>query len=151
MQTKTPTECFYYLISRATLATTSALRKALAEVGIDKVKPAYLGALMALWNEDGLQAAELGRRAGLEPSTTTSLIDRMEKDGLVVRKADPEDRRAQRIHLTDDGRSAQCPILSVVDTTLERVTKGLPSDDLTRTKELLRRVLTNVHKEKEGE
>ncbi len=68
-----PRDCPYHLVSRATLLVTSALRKELRDAGVDHVRPAYFGVLLSLWREDGLKAVELGRRAGLEPSTMTGL------------------------------------------------------------------------------
>ena len=85
-------ECPYYLISRVSLVVTSALKKGFANAGVEQVRPAYLCALMSLWQEDGLKVIELGKKAGLEPSTMTGLLDRMERDGLVSRTTDPRDR-----------------------------------------------------------
>ena len=114
--------------------------------GLEGVRPAYLGVLMSLWNEDGLNVAELGRRSGVEPSTMTGLLDRMERDRLVVRRADLEDRRAQRIHMTEEGKKVRDPILEVVDRTLDRVLQGVAEEDLARAKEVLRRVLANTER-----
>lgn len=143
-ESRNPTDCFYYLVSRATLTVTSALRKGLSAVGAEGVKPAYLGALMCLWNEDGQHAIDLGRKAGLEPSTMTGLVDRMEEDGLVSREDDPDDRRAQRIFLTERGKRAECPVLAAVDQTLDRMTEGIPERDIQKTKAILKRFLANV-------
>jgi len=140
------TDCPYYLITRASLATTAMLRQQLAQVGVEQIRPAYLGVLMSLWAEDGLRSAELGRRAGLEPSTMTGLLDRMERDGLLARSPDPEDRRAQRIHLTAAGRRAQKPVSRVVEAALDRMFAGVPDRDLSRLKQTLRRVLANAHR-----
>jgi DNA-binding MarR family transcriptional regulator len=41
----------------------------------------------------------------IEPPTMVRTIDRMVRDGLVTRVADPGDGRVSRIHLTDRGRS----------------------------------------------
>ena len=84
-----PIDCPYYLISRVTLVVTSALKKGFTEAGVTAVKPAYLGVLLTLWREDGLKVIDLGRKAGLEPSTMTGLLDRMERDTLLYREADP--------------------------------------------------------------
>jgi DNA-binding MarR family transcriptional regulator len=139
-----PKDCPYYLISRSTLAVTAELKQEFAAAGLEEVRPAYLGVLMSLWREDGLSAVELARRAGLEPSTMTGLLDRMERDKLLTRQAHPEDRRAQRIYLTEDGRSVRKPTLAAVDRTLARVLEGVPAADLTRIKDTLRRILANT-------
>ncbi len=137
-------DCPYYLLTRASLATTAVMRRALAEVGFDRVRPAYLGALMCLWSEDGRKVGELGRCAGLEPSTMTGLVDRMERDGLLQRQPDPTDRRAWRVFLTDEGRHAEQPVTEVVTTTLERMTDGLDDDDTETFKRILGQVLANA-------
>jgi MarR family transcriptional regulator, organic hydroperoxide resistance regulator len=139
-----PKDCPYYLISRSTLAVTAELKQEFASAGLQGVRPAYLGVLMNLWREDGLSAVELARGAGLEPSTMTGLLDRMERDQLLVRRADPEDRRAQRIYLTETGRSVRKPTLAAVNRTLTRVLEGVSAADLTRIKDTLRRILVNT-------
>jgi len=137
--------CPYYLISRVTLMATSALKKGLVSAGVGEVKPAYLGALLALWREDGLKVVELGRRSGLETSTMTGLIDRMERDGLVERRDDATDRRIQRINLTEKGRQTMNPALAVVDSVLATVFEGISQKDLSKTIDVLKRVLANAH------
>jgi len=150
MPVRDPSDCPYYLISRACLAVTARLKQDLAASGVPRVRPSYLGVLLALWREDRLKAVEVGRRAGLEPSTMTSLLDRMEADGLLVRTADPDDRRVQRIELTAEGRRARGPVLSVVDRALERILAGVEEKDLAVMKDTLRRVLANADKGSAG-
>ncbi len=140
------TDCPYYLLSRATLAVTAALKKELEKVGAQRVRPAYLGVLMSLWKENGLKAVELCRRAGIEPSSMTGLLDRMEADGLVQRGADPEDRRAQRIALTEEGRRVRVAVETVVTRTLDRVLTDVREGDVERLKKVLRQVLTNANR-----
>jgi len=137
-------DCPYYLISRVTLLVTSALKKEFASVGADFVKPAYLAVLMSLWSEDGLKVVELARRAGLETSTMTGLLDRMERDSLVSRQPDVHDRRASRIYLTERGRQVQGPVNEVLDRTLATVFYGISKDEVALTKDILKRVLTNA-------
>jgi len=142
------TECPYYLMSRASLAVTALLRRELVVAGVESVRPAYLGVLLGLWREDGLKLAELGRRAGLEPSTMTGLVDRMERDGLVSREADPDDRRAQRVRLTGEGRRVREPALEVVDRVLDRVLEGIAPREMDVLKAVLRTVLGNADQER---
>ncbi len=138
------TECPYYLISRVTLQVTSALKKGFIEAGVSKVRPAYLGVLMSLWRKDGLKVVELGRKAGLEPSTMTGLIDRMERDGLVTRRVDPKDRRAQQIHLTEQGSGVKASVQAVVEEVIAKVFTGISEKEMGQTKNVLRQVLGNV-------
>ena len=140
-------ECPYYLISRVSLVVTAALKKEFAASGIEQVKPAYLGVLMSLWQEDGLKVIKLGKKAGLEPSTMTGLLDRMQRDQLVTRATDPDDRRVLRIHLTKAGRQVCDPVLKAVERVLNQVFAGIAEDEILQTKKLLRHVLTNAYGE----
>lgn len=53
---------------------------------------------------DGLTAGEVGERLITRSPDVTRLIDRLEKRGLVARYPHPDDRRAVRICITEDGR-----------------------------------------------
>lgn len=139
-------DCPYYLLTRASLSATSALRRQLEEVGFARVRPAYLGVLMCLWREDGRKVGELGRCAGLEPSTMTGLLDRMARDGLLRRKADPDDRRAHRVFLTEEGRRAEQAIEVAVAEFLERLTAGIEDGDVQQAKAFLRQILANAQR-----
>jgi len=145
MKTTDPTDCPYYLVSRVTLVMTSAFKKAFAAAGVGIVRPAYLGVLWCLWNEEGVKTIDLGRCAGLEPSTMTGLLDRMERDGFVIRSPDPDDRRVQVIHLTESGRKMQRTVKRMVDETLALMLQGISDEDIESTKKVLRRVLENAH------
>ncbi|HEU4453062.1 MAG TPA: MarR family transcriptional regulator, partial [Longimicrobium sp.] len=57
---------------------------------------------------------ELVRVFGIKQSTFTSLLDRLEADGLVRRETNPGDRRSFLIHITEEGVALA-----------ERLTRGL--------------------------
>ena len=139
-------DCPYYLLTRASLVMTAHLKQAFAAAGAGRIRPAYVGALMCLWREDGQKGVELGRCAGLEPSTMTGLLDRMERDGLVERRPDPGDRRAQRIFLTAEGRRAEAAVSEIVDRTMEETLRDVPEKELRKLKTTLRQILTNANK-----
>jgi DNA-binding MarR family transcriptional regulator len=48
----------------------------------------------------------LATEFGVAPRTITELVDTLERDGLVARKADPTDRRALLVTLTGEGEAA---------------------------------------------
>ena len=111
-------------------------------------KPAYLGVLMILWDQDGLQASKLGKKVGLEPSSMTGMIDRMERDGLIERQSDPNDRRALKIFLTKKGRTAQTPVTKVVDEALTSMFEGISDQEMETTKKVLKRFIENMQMKK---
>ena len=53
--------------------------------------------------ERRLRVNELAREVVLSPTAMSRFVDRAEKAGVVRREADPDDRRALQVALTDDG------------------------------------------------
>lgn len=64
--------------------------------------PQYL-VMVVIWDSAPLNVGQIGHRLGLESSTLTPLIKRLEGAGLVSRKRDHEDERRVQVHLTDAG------------------------------------------------
>lgn len=60
--------------------------------------------LMQLLREDGQTASTLSRKMLVTAGNLTGLVDRAERDGLLERRPDPQDRRQARIHLTAAGQ-----------------------------------------------
>jgi DNA-binding MarR family transcriptional regulator len=60
--------------------------------------------LYSLLEEDGATLKEIGSKTLIDSSSMTVLVDKLEKDELVVRKLDSQDRRAIRVFITDKGR-----------------------------------------------
>ncbi len=68
---------------------------------------AKLGVLQALDQApEPLSLSELATRLACVRSNITQIVDRLEKDGLVRRRADPTDRRGVRAELTAEGKRA---------------------------------------------
>ncbi|MBP3127803.1 MarR family transcriptional regulator [Thalassospira sp. ER-Se-21-Dark] len=65
--------------------------------------PQYL-VMVTLWQEDNQSVRSIGSKLYLESSTLTPLLKRLEANGLVSRKRDPEDERSVRVSLTDTGK-----------------------------------------------
>ena len=53
---------------------------------------------------NGLQMGELSRRMLVTGGNVTGIVDQLEGAGLIVRTADPADRRAYLVKLTKEGR-----------------------------------------------
>jgi DNA-binding MarR family transcriptional regulator len=76
---------------------------ALAGVPLDR---AAVALLRQVADSDPLRPGELAVRLGVEASHVTRTVQQLQKTGYVTRVPDPDDRRAQRIQLTDAGRQA---------------------------------------------
>jgi DNA-binding MarR family transcriptional regulator len=60
--------------------------------------------LSMLIEEDGISQGEVSHRFEVDPSRITRLAQRLEAEGLLRRKRDPEDNRVMRLHATKKGR-----------------------------------------------
>ena len=69
-----------------------------------------LVALMAAGPDAALPSMSLAQRIGSSGPTMTGLIDRLERQGMVTRERDDEDRRLVLVRLTEAGRTA-CALL----------------------------------------
>jgi DNA-binding MarR family transcriptional regulator len=61
-------------------------------------------AAAGFYEEDGLRQGELARRARLSKQAMTTMARALERDGLVERRVDSDDRRATRLFLTERAR-----------------------------------------------
>ena len=77
----------------------------------------------------------------------TGLLDRMERNGLLYREADPSDRRAQLIYLSAIGHEVKPTVLHILEEVLHRVFRGITPKEIQQTKDVLRRVLANAAQE----
>jgi len=96
-----------FLIAKTHQSMHARFRDLLAPHGLT---PQQFALLAFLWKEDLLSQAELSEKTGIDRTTLSGLIDRLEKQQLVVRQPHPDDRRACQIALTMAGRAMK-PVL----------------------------------------
>jgi MarR family transcriptional regulator, transcriptional regulator for hemolysin len=113
----------------------------LATYGLTGVQ---LGLLSRLLRSDGLVQAELGRRMAIEPATLTGIVQRLEREGWVQRSCDPENRRLQRVWLTDKARDILPALQREQAKHRRRALAGLSAEDLVRLEQLLDRIEGNL-------
>jgi DNA-binding MarR family transcriptional regulator len=98
-------------LQRATHATLDALAAELAELGLG---PAELNVLANLGDGRPRTVSDLAAAVGSRPTTMTSVLDRLERRGHLIRTTHPEDRRALVITLTTRGRRAATAVRRAV-------------------------------------
>jgi DNA-binding MarR family transcriptional regulator len=104
------------------------------------VQPRAYAVLMVLATDDGQSQRQLSARLGIHRNAMVAVIDSLEADGLVERKANPEDRRAFAITLTDRARDV-LPELDRTGHALEdSIAKPLSDAERSTLRELLQRI-----------
>jgi DNA-binding MarR family transcriptional regulator len=68
---------------------------------------------MVLWEKDGLTVGEIGSRLHLDNGTLTPMLKKLEKQGYVDRRRDPDDERRVVVYLTDSGRALKAKLADV--------------------------------------
>jgi MarR family transcriptional regulator for hemolysin len=87
----------------------------------------------------------IAKRIGIEGPTLTRMLDTLEAEGLVVRLADPSDRRTKLIQLTPAGGEALAEIQMVADGFRHQVLEELDDGELDGVTETLRNLLTRLN------
>jgi MarR family transcriptional regulator, organic hydroperoxide resistance regulator len=116
----------------------------LKQHGIDELNPAQGRIMFVLWQEDGIPFTELARRTQLDKSTLTSMVDRLERAGLVQRVPSKGDRRQIILHRTQKDRRLESLYVTVSREMNEVFYKGLSAHDATRLDSDLARILANL-------
>jgi DNA-binding MarR family transcriptional regulator len=90
-------------VQRAAHASVHTLAAQLADLGLTG---SDINALANLANVHGRTVSELAAAAGVRATTMTSVLDRLERRGLIRRAPQPGDRRAVLVQLTGSGSRA---------------------------------------------
>jgi DNA-binding MarR family transcriptional regulator len=131
-----------FLLAKATQRWNELLAERFAAAGYSDVRPSYGSVLLPLFEEDGLRMGELARRARLSKQTMTEMVRRIERDGLVERRADSSDGRASLIFLTARSRAFE-PIAAGILSELDRsVRRRLDDEHVAELKIALRELLS---------
>jgi DNA-binding MarR family transcriptional regulator len=131
-----------FLLAKASQRWNELLAAEFAAAGYPEVRPAYGSILLPLWEEDDLRMGELGRRARLAKQTMTTMVRLMERDGLVSRAPDPDDRRAQRVRLTKRGRDLRKIARKVLTALDRRVSERLSEREIATFESCLQEVMS---------
>jgi len=92
----------------------------------------------------GLNMSELSRRLMVSGGNVTGLTDQLEKEGLVARTDDPEDRRAYTVKLTAAGRTRFARMAAMHEQWAIELFAGLSSSEKTQVHRLLAKLKLHV-------
>jgi MarR family transcriptional regulator for hemolysin len=105
---------------------------------------------------EGLKQNELAEMLDLQPITLTRLLDGLADNGLIERRADPDDRRAKRLFLTPAARPLLERLTELGEDLMATALAGLAPPDieallgrLTAVKENLRKAVQKKHTDKQ--
>ena len=97
---------------------------------------------------DGCQQKDIADNCYVETATLSTVLAKMERNGLITREPLEEDRRSYRIRLTDKGRS----LVSIVDQEFEKLEdvalEGFSEEEKTQFVSYMERMRSNLQENK---
>ena len=100
--------------------------------------------LMKAEHNPGLKQSELAEMLDLAPISLTRLIDRLADNGLIERKPDPNDRRANRLFLTPAAKPLLDRLNALGNQVMETVVSGVDPKAIERMVQDLEKIRTNL-------
>ena len=100
--------------------------------------------LLSLKSRSWRTQRELAEALGIEGPTLTHHLAGLERAGLVTRTRDPDNRRVQRVDLTEAGDAAFHRLRRAASSFDQRLRSGLDDGDIQQLRELLAQLLSNV-------
>lgn len=130
-----------YALSQTIRAYQQALNAELAPYGLTIQQSQVLGWLRKKGNLAQCQLASLLR---IEPPTLVGMLERMERDGLILRIADRSDRRRKLICLNQCAEELGETGVECSARVCARAVQGLSPEEIDALRELLKRILENL-------
>lgn len=100
--------------------------------------------LLSLERHPDQNQAFYAERLEIEPITLTRIVDRLEDAGWVERQADPADRRARILHLTDKSRGIVTRLRVGVEALFEDMLAGFDAGERALFAAMLERIALNL-------
>lgn len=123
-----------FLLSKGCQRAWAILREEIEQYDLT---PPQFALLAFLWQQDGLTQVELSEKGQIDRSTIGGLIDRLERNGLLERRQHPQDRRAYRIYLTEQGKAMESALSACAERSLKKFTSGLNEHEVKELRRML--------------
>ena len=130
-----------HTVSRVARLHRNAAGKVLKKAGL---YPGQEFVMMYLWDSGPARQSDIIKAVGLDPSTVTKMLQRLEQAGHVLRRPDPDDRRGVLVEATE----ASCGLLTDVELAWgeleDQTLAGLDEAERAELARLLDRVAQNL-------
>ncbi len=103
--------------------------QAIEEFGVTTQQWSVLGALSRPQALDGMSINDLSRFLLVSRQNLTGLLSRLERDGLIERVTDTDDRRSRKVKLSKDGNALWLKLQDPIHHFYDQALKGLSFDD----------------------
>ncbi len=108
------------------------------------ITPDQFRVLTSLWQQDGKSQQELAAASNRDRANVTRLIDILEREGIVERQDDENDRRVFRIYLTKKGRELEAEAAECAQQAIKDAQKGISKEEIEVCMKVLRKTIGNL-------
>jgi DNA-binding MarR family transcriptional regulator len=136
-------ESLGYQVNHLARLLAHALRERIEPLG---VVPGQFAQLLALYEQDGLTQAELCERVRIEQPTMANTLNRMQRDGLILRRPDPGDGRRARVHRTARADELRPALVHAAREVNEAATAGLTDREVGTLMSAIAHVIDNLER-----
>lgn len=130
-----------YLVNHLARLLARALHQ---RIGPNGVVPGQFAQLLVLYERGPMTQQELVAIVQIEQPTMAATLKRMERDGLITRRPDPQDGRRSLIELTEHARSLEPLLVAAAQEVNELALGGLGVEERRRLLAVLSRVIDNL-------
>jgi DNA-binding MarR family transcriptional regulator len=120
------------------------LTKKLKEYKIEEINPAQGRIMFVLWRQDEIPINELAKKTSLGKSTLTSMLDRLEETGFIIRVPSRDDRRKILIKRTEKDKSLQDLYMQISQDMIKLYYNGFAEEEIDQFESFLRRIFGNL-------
>jgi DNA-binding MarR family transcriptional regulator len=132
-----------YLISQIHQVSGRIFSKKLKEYQID-INHAQGKIIFALWKSDQIPITELARETALSKSTLTTMLERLEKSGHLIRKQSETDKRITIICLTQKSSFLRTDYQKISTEMTALYYKRFTDDEISQFESFLKKILKNL-------
>jgi DNA-binding MarR family transcriptional regulator len=128
-------DCIIFLLAKAYQKAHADFKKRILPFGLTPIQHLILA---ALWVKDGVPAKVIGENLVLDGATLSGILDRLTTGGWIFKKPDPDDKRVQRIYLTDKSKDARPELARQRNESNDNIMQNLTFEEKVLLKRLLR-------------
>lgn len=104
----------------------------------------HFAILMTLYDQEGRSQDSLAQSRGFDKTMIAKSILRLEKEGIVYRKIDQEDKRIKRLYLTEKGRTLMPEMQRIGNELNSHLLKSFDPDEASAAVEIIRKLALNA-------
>lgn len=129
------------LIKKAARLFERVANKNLDKLGVTYAQTIFL---VRLWDKDGQNQIELAKSAGLKQPSVVRILDRMERDRLINRVRNKDDRRVFNFYLTDKAKNACRKLESHANAMHDIATLNIGQKDVEKLNKIISNIIGNL-------